>query len=434
MKKIAVFVCLMIMWTFSMSSVQAGEIDVLLDKLVEKGVLTPLESQIIKDETKQSVAEEIAEGKHPTLPSWIQTLKLKGDMRIRYQKDWNEGDAIPKHRGRVRLRLGLIGKVSDVELGAGLATGGADPRSTNQTFNDSFSTGDLRLDYAYMQYSPKKWWLLDKIDQVNFVLGKFQRKPWLWQPTDLLWDGDINPAGFSMHAEHRTPIDNTDVFANVGIWFMDERDHDNSPDGQYVKVFQSGVKHKGDKIDAKVAGSVYHFNRVKGACLPWSQGTNTGITSVDDESCSGALTYDYDSYGFEGEMGIKKLLGGLPFNIDERIALFGQFIHNIDDNLEDQENGWAFGVKFGHKKVKNPGSWQIKYIKAVLGRDAWLDTFPDSDRFGGKTGIKSHEVALTYGLMKNVFLGLDYYQSNYYGSWKAHTTDHIVQGDVLVKF
>jgi len=35
--------------------------DVLLEKLVEKDVLSPLEAQIIKDETKQLVAEEIAE-------------------------------------------------------------------------------------------------------------------------------------------------------------------------------------------------------------------------------------------------------------------------------------------------------------------------------------------------------------------------------------
>lgn len=434
MKRITVVICLMIVWAFAISSVQAGEIEVLLDKLVEKGVLTPLESQIIRDETKQNVAEEIADQKHPTLPSWVQTLQLKGDVRVRYQKDWNHNDAYSKHRGRVRFRLGIVGGVDKVKFGAGFATGGADPRSTNQSFTDSFDTGDLRLDYAFLQYSPKSWLLLDKLDVIEFVLGKFTRKPWLWQPTDLLWDGDINPAGFSAHAEHRTPVDNLDMFANLGIWFMDERDHDRSPDGQYVKVFQGGLSLKEEKYDAKVAGSVYHFNRVKGACLPWSQGTNTGITSVDDADCSGALMYDYDSYGFEGEVGLKKLFGGLPLKIDDRIALFGQYIHNIDDHLTDNESGWAFGVKFGHSKVKDPGSWEVKYIKAILGRDAWLDTLPDSDRFGGKTGIKSHEVALTYALMKNVFLGLDYYKSNYYGSWKAHSVDHIFQADVLVKF
>jgi len=436
MKKFTIVLSLAILFAspIAVSTVQAGELDVLLEKLVDKGVLSPLESQIIKDETKQLVAEEIADQRHPTLPSWVQTLKLKGDIRVRYQKDWNQSDAYAKHRGRVRMRLGLLGAVDRVNFGIGIATGGADPRSTNQTFADTFDTGDLRLDYAYLQYSPKTWFLLDQIDKVDLVLGKFPRKEWLWQPTDLLWDGDINPAGFSMHAEQTTPIDNVDVFANAGIWFADERDHDRDPDGQFIKVLQVGANWVEEVFDAKAAASMYHFNRFKGNCSPWSQGTNSGITAVDDASCTGALTYDYDSFGFESQVGATQLFGGLPFGIDEYLSVFAQFIHNIDDTLTDNESGWAFGTAFGHKKVKNPGSWQVKYIKAVLGRDAWLDALPDSDRYGGKTGVKSHEVVVSYALRKNVILSLDYYQSNYYGSWKAHSTDHIVQGDVLIKF
>jgi len=120
--------------------------------------------------------------------------------------------------------------------------------------------------------------------------------------------------------------------------------------------------------------------------------------------------------------------------IDDYIKVFAQYIHNTDGDLDGQDSGWAFGTAFGHKKVKKPGSWQVKYVKAVLGRDAWLDALPDSDRYSGKTGIKSHEVVVSYALRKNVIFSLDYYQSNYYGNWKAHATDHIVQGDVLIKF
>ena len=56
----------------------AGEIDILVDKLVEKGILTPVEAQIVLDETKQEVANEIAQGKSYAVPSWVQKMKFKG--------------------------------------------------------------------------------------------------------------------------------------------------------------------------------------------------------------------------------------------------------------------------------------------------------------------------------------------------------------------
>ena len=126
----------------------AGEVDLLVDKLVEKDVLTPVEAQILLDETKIAVAKEIAEGKSSTLPSWIQKVKMKGDLRVRFQ---NEGKDTTKSSGtvtnakrkraRVRFRLGLEGKPADGwRVNAGLATGSDDPRSTNQTMQNNFST------------------------------------------------------------------------------------------------------------------------------------------------------------------------------------------------------------------------------------------------------------------------------------------------------
>ena len=43
----------------------------------------------------------------------------------------------------------------EVKVGFGLASGTNDPRSTNQSFTNSFETPDIRLDYAYATYKPK---------------------------------------------------------------------------------------------------------------------------------------------------------------------------------------------------------------------------------------------------------------------------------------
>ena len=401
----------------------AGEVDVLIDKLVDKKVITPFEAQIIRDETKQQVAEEISQGKHPTLPDWVQNMKLKGDLRVRYQYERDATDTDAKERGRIRYRLGIMTKAGDVDVGAGFASGGDDPRSTNQTFQDTFETGDLRLDYAYVTYAP------DYAKDVQLVAGKFPRKTYLWAPTDMLWDGDINPSGGSLHAQGSIMnnsgiglIDNSEYVFNTGVWIMDENSHSDMG-APFLYYTQAGLAYKEEQVDATLMGTYYGFNNVQNRTLDWSAGTNTGATT--------ALQYDYDAFGASAEIGAAELLGGLPFDIDERIALFADYIMNVDSSVQ-QRHGWALGTKFGNKKVKDPGSWQLKYQFVNLQKDAFLDTFPDSDRNGGGTDVRSHEVALEYALKKNVILGVDYYQTDWIK--KASDTDHLLQLDLMVKF
>ncbi|MCM8782066.1 MAG: putative porin, partial [Candidatus Omnitrophica bacterium] len=177
----------------------AGEIDILLQKLVEKGILTPGEAQQIGTETKEQVKREIAEGKYSSLPAWVQNTKLKGDFRLRYQRDHSKKlptttTPTDRHRGRIRLRLGLESKVNEKLLvGAGLATGLNDgftdaSRSTNVSFSDSSSKKSISLDYAFAQYSPFSW--------VTLIGGKFKNP--LWEPGDMFWDTDINPEGSAL--------------------------------------------------------------------------------------------------------------------------------------------------------------------------------------------------------------------------------------------
>jgi hypothetical protein len=75
----------------------------------------------------------------------------------------------------------------------------------------------------------------------------------------------------------------------------------------------------------------------------------------------------------------------------------------------------------------------MKYSRVVLGKDAWPDFLPDSDRLGGNTNIISHEAALEYLWKENITLGIDYYNSdNYAGTTKNR--EQLVQGDIVFKF
>ena len=391
--------------------VQAGEVDVLLEKLVEKGVLSPVEASVIKDETVQTVA-----GKSSELPDWVQKMKLKGDLRIRVQLNKAKNISDERVRGRIRFRLGIVTQVAKtLTVGAGLATGGTDPRSTNDTLDKTFETPDIRLDYAYAEWSPSQ------VDGLSLVAGKFPRKKYLWNTTDLLWDGDINPEGGSVLYKKEL-ADNVNGFASGGVWIMDDL-NDLSASGAETDPFlvylQTGLGYKKDIYDAKFAVTKYAFNGVSGASFTHSADSNT-LDGADK------LIYDYDSIGTSSEFGIKE-----PFDLPvERLALFADTIFNYSADT-DEDFGFAFGLKFGDKSVSKPGSWQFKYIKAKLERDAWLDTFPDSDRFDGMTNVKSHEFVLSYALMKNVVLGLDYYYST---ELSGTDEQHVGQFDVVMKF
>jgi hypothetical protein len=401
------------------------QVDALIEKLVEKSILTKSEALKLKGEIAADEKLHREESIPQVLPEWVRNTKIKGDFRLRYQYERKASDTDSRLRGRIRYRLGLESQVIEkVKVGAGLASGGDDPRSTNSTFQDTFERGDVRLDYAFAEFKP--------IKGIDMIGGIFPKSNYLWTPDDLLWDTDINPTGGAVHLE-RSFTDSVTGFMNSGVLLLDESASSDKPD-PFMHYSQGGVKIKdsNSRYEATAAGIYYGFNAVKQTNLDWCSGTNTGRTSGASSSgaCTGAPSFDFDSLGASAEAGVKQLFGGLPLDIDKWIAFFGDYIHNVDP--KDDANGWAAGAKFGHKKVDGKGQWQAKYQRSYLGKDAWLDTFPDSDRLGGRTDAYGHEAILEYGLHKNVVLGLDYYQDQRIKGSKD--LSHLLQADLVVKF
>jgi polyhydroxyalkanoate synthesis regulator phasin len=191
----------------------AAEIDILVRKLVEKGVLNPGEAQQILNETKEETKIQLAKGESPSAPKWVQNIKVKGDLRTRYQWQKQETGTTTKaddrDRARIRVRVGMDAKVNDqVNIAAGLSTGGTDPRSTNQTLENFFQTPDIRLEYAYAQYLPFSWMAMS---------GGKVKNP-LWRPSSMLWDSDIYPDGASMNLSWKA-YPKFDTFLNAGFLY-----------------------------------------------------------------------------------------------------------------------------------------------------------------------------------------------------------------------
>ncbi|MCU0651438.1 MAG: putative porin [Candidatus Omnitrophica bacterium] len=380
---------------FNFNKAYAGEIDLLLQKLVEKGVLTPGEAQQVKTETKEEIRKEIVSAKYELLPEWVQRLKFKGDFRMRYQYTRQRAKD-DTNQARIRVRLGAEAKVNDqMKVGLGLATGStSDPRSTNVTLgNDPTTPGASKtviLDYAYGSYSPTTW--------LTLTGGKFKNP--IWQPTDLLWDTDLNPEGLNMQMDYRLNP-SLGLFLNTEMFVLGYDDAKGL--NSLMWAFQPGIKYNWrDKVDLRAAVTGYYFSNITGVGKFAKQSTNS-LTRNNQ------YKYHYNVVNPSLEVGIRDPFSSIPVlaKYIPYAGMFSDFVYNPDPDTG--KSGFDAGIKFGHEKVGDWGQWQSRILFSKLGRDAFLDIFPDSDRYNGKTNMKSVEAILEYGLGKNTSLCLDYY-------------------------
>ncbi|MFH1458772.1 MAG: putative porin [Candidatus Omnitrophota bacterium] len=417
---------IMVLLAFSANpgNVFAGEVNLLVDKLVEKDVLTPVDAQILLDETQTAVAKEIAEGKSGTLPGWIQTMTFKGDLRLRYQTE--EQDTISasstttakRERARVRFRLGAEAKVTkDWEVNFGLASGSTDPRSTNQTFQDNFASKGIMLDYAYGTYALN--------NNIDIRGGKIELKKTLWLISDLLWDGDINPEGVFVNG-NLVLNSSAELFLNTGYFIIDEVSAGAEPS---LFTIQPGVKWDvSEAVTLKTSINYYAFNSLDG--FRYSNIVDGGSTNTTSTTPA-SFKYDYDSMGFSTELGMNLQEDAEVDEFINYVSLFGDYIKNSDP--AENNTGYLTGVKFGDKKVKDPNTWQAKALYRKLEKDAWVDFLPDSDFLGGITDAKGYELIFNYALAKNVILGFDYYKSKTDTASTKKEQD-LLQVDLLLKF
>ena len=375
--------CLAFVLFAGIGSSFAGEVDILLQKLVEKGVLTAGEAQQIGTETKEQVKSEIAQGKSSGSPEWAQRIKFKGDARIRYQNYRRKSDNLVngqhynKDTARLRLRLGTEAKVNDqIKVYAGLASGSdANSNSTNQTFTDDFAKKPIWIDYAYAEYTPFTW--------ATFIGGRMKNP--IWEPQDMLWDTDINPEGVAVKL-NKTITPGFDTFLNGAYFLVQQQDTGAST---IMLVGQPGFVNKlSDTVSLKTACALYYFQNIKGHKPTWpssalgSDRFNGGSTGLQ------GYQWEYNAVSPSAELTImdpfRPLHNGILDKYLPYLAVFGEYHRNL--RAPYSENAYCGGVKLGQEKVDDWGKWQFKYNYVLLESQAWPDMFPDSDRYGGRTG------------------------------------------------
>ncbi len=390
-------------------------VDALIDKLVDKGILTKKEAMELQIELAADEKLIREESYKQGSPPWLQNTNIKGDFRLRHEfSKRNDNSDQDRSRGRIRYRLGFETKVNDqTNVAAGLASNGGSPRSTNQSFADAFAKSGANLDYAYVEFKPYSW--------LTMTGGKMKIP--IWEAGDLLWDTDLTPEGGALNLSMPT-TPNLTTFFNTAIFVLDESAADQTD--PYLLVFQPGLRWKiaHESADLRLALTYYAFSHGAPKSVLDNRSSPTTNTTT-----TGRYDFKYDAINPNVEFGLNNPFPELSLVIP-RIAILGEFINNPDP--QDHHNGWLIGAYLGDQKVVNRRQWQIKGSYRYLGQDAWLDSFPDSDFYGGATDVRGYEAIFEYGLNKNTFITIDYYRSQRIAAAKA--AESVLQTDLNFRF
>lgn len=167
----------------------------------QQSTVTQLSSDVadVKTALTNSATDKQDEQKRfSALEGLVGRFRFSGDVRVRGESFFQGvgPDAAPgtattdRQRGRIRVRLGLDGKLNDdFTAGVYLATGSlGDPTSTNETLTNFFDRKTISLDRGFITYNPvaHKW--------LSLTGGKFA---FTWIRTPQTFDNDLNPEGFS---------------------------------------------------------------------------------------------------------------------------------------------------------------------------------------------------------------------------------------------
>src|SRR6185436_8705823 len=105
--------------------------DAIIDKLVEKGILTVKEANELREEADKNfnAAYAVKSG----MPEWVTALKINGDFRARFDSMFTSAtaptvpgsvDFVTRNRFRYRVRLGVVANMFDnLETGLKLTSG-----------------------------------------------------------------------------------------------------------------------------------------------------------------------------------------------------------------------------------------------------------------------------------------------------------------------
>jgi hypothetical protein len=421
-------------WALCCNRATAQSVEALLDKLIQKGVLTEKEAQDLKAESTPSDSTNQPAASKWKLNDTVKSIQLYGDLRFRYEARSAEnvpgsggaGDSYLRERFRYAARIGLKGDLfDDFNYGFRLDTS-SNPRSAWITFGDDSSpspfaknSDTVNIGQIFLRWHPYPW--------LDLTIGKM---PQPLYTTSMVWDGDFSPEGLAEHLH--LPARNIDFFANFGQFVY----QDTNPDfglpssDTLLLAFQAGAEIKfAEEIKLKVAPVFYAYTR-----MGRSGGLNGTFTG---EGFSGINTNNAAPFNNAGINNLKilEVPGEISFGFNHYTArVFEDFAYNFDGReraekaaaagllpsaFPNDTKAWMAGISFGNSapglvngSVSRRNSWEAKAYWQYVEQYSLDVNLLDSDFFEGRANLEGVYGALAYGLTDSIVATMRYGYAN----------------------
>lgn len=413
---------------FASQVVWASQVDLLIEKLVDRKILTRLDAEEIRSEIETAEKKDFKEQVKNSTP-WLENLTSKGDVRLRYEAFNREpednrtttGDSggTDRNRFRFRTRWGLEKKFNDEwKAGFRIASGGGttDATSTNQSFDGEFGLKDVFFDRAYGIYTPTKRvqeMVGTGVNMVEIGAGKvenpYDRDKW---NSSIIWDSDVTPEGIYEKVDFRVMDDKEkdaywDINTLMGQWLVDE-DSDNSPGDQEMQSYGFGTTYQWAKGHNAAFKFTYYdwqeyadFIRASSALGNSTGGNDRTVDDFKIANFYGELNFDTPT-AFWGVMPLK-VFGDYAINTgvsDDPAAVGDESLSNIPRG--DEDKAFSIGATLG--KSKEEKDWSFTYEYLYIEPNAVVGNFAESDLGLGFANNKGHRLAAKYMILKNLEL------------------------------
>jgi hypothetical protein len=391
-------------------SAQAQSADALIDKLVDKGILTVREAQEMREEADKNFTTGVQT--KLGMPDWVSGYKISGDVRARYEHLSSDNAAfVDRERFRYRLRFGIAVNMADnLEAGFRLASGdlkgeAGNALSANSTMQNNGSKKNIYVDLAY-----GKWTAINRAGwNATVSVGKIENP---FSVTPMVFDPDYTPEGAASQINWIINDKHSIAFTAAGFVLDEEQLSTRDPflyGGQ--AIWNAKWTQKLSTSAGVGAFQIVHGDQLTTANVPYVNQGNSRIAVTETVNgtqvttfqtlrqfapiiVDASATYTLDSFPFYN--------GAFP------IKVAGEYIQNLQTS--QQNNGFWTGITFGKSGTKQ--TWDITYRYEQLEADAWYDQLVDDDNgafwpgnypgansaFGyyGGTNVKGHMIKFNY--------------------------------------
>lgn len=405
-------------------SAMAQSADALIDKLVDKGILTVKEANSLREEADKGFSQAYAV--KSGMPDWVNSFKINGDVRLRYEGFYSglsytnaagSQTAADRSRFRYRLRFGAtVTMLDNFEAGFRLTSSeNNDPISGNATWNDNGSKKFIYIDQAYGKWTP----LNGPNVYSSITVGKMDN-PFTFD--DMVFDQDYTPEGLAIQSAYRFNDIHT-LKLNLATFVLDElaaSGDDPYMFGAQARWDSTYNKHLSTSIGLAALGILNPQVLTNGAVPNVNRGnTRTAPT--------GTLAYDY--YPIIADASLTYALdefwmyrGSFPIKVG------GAYMNNPGAPSSADNYGWNAGVSFG--KAGKKGTWELSYTYKYLGANAWYEEFVDSDfgafyvsnpsppgsgfgtGYGSGTNVKGHIAKFSYSPADSLTLSIKWFHTD----------------------